>query len=52
MLQKSHNAALNELKQKVVLWYYRSNFTVAEWIVILGLGFWLTKKALFAIIGL
>jgi hypothetical protein len=38
------------LKQKVLRYYYRTNFTVVELLVIVGLLFWLTRKAVFAII--
>ena len=38
------------LKQKVLHYYYRTNFTVVELLVIVGLLFWLTRNVLFAII--
>ena len=38
------------LKQKVLQYYYRTNFTVVELLVIVGLLFWLTRNAVFAII--
>ena len=39
-----------KVKRKILEYYYRTNFTVVELLVIVGLLFWLTKKAIFAII--
>ena len=35
--------SLTRLKQQVLLYYYRTKFTVAEWVVLLFAAFWLTK---------
>ena len=51
MLQKSHIKRQLELfKRKVLHYYYRSKFTVVEWIVVLYVFFWLTEKAISVII--
>lgn len=47
---KAFGRDLELLKRKVILAYYRTNFTVAELAVIVGVTIWLTKIALFAII--
>ena len=39
-----------KIQRKILGYYYRTNFTVVELLVIVGLLFWLTKKAIFAII--
>ena len=38
------------MQQQILKYYYRTNFTVVELLVIVGLLFWLTRKAVFAII--
>jgi len=42
----------NQLKQKVLLAYYRTKFTVAELLVIATVTFWLTKNSVLYIIEL
>jgi len=38
------------MQRQIQKYYYRTNFTVVELLVIVGLLFWLTRKAVFAII--
>jgi hypothetical protein len=38
------------MQRQIQRYYYRTNFTVVELLVIVGLLFWLTRKAVFAII--
>lgn len=38
------------MRRCIVDYYLRSNFTVAEWLVLLFVGFWLTRNILRAII--
>ena len=39
-----------KLQRQILKYYYRTNFTVVELLVIVGLLFWLTRKVYFAII--
>ena len=39
-----------KMQRQILEYYYRTNFTVVELLVIVGLLFWLTRKAVFAII--
>ena len=43
---------VNQFKQKVLLVYYRTKFTVAELLVIAVLTIWLTKNSVLYIIEL
>ena len=47
---KAFERELELLKRKVILAYYRTNFTLVELAVIAGVIIWLTRIALFAII--
>jgi hypothetical protein len=38
------------MQRQIQKYYYRTNFTVVELLVIVGLLFWLTRNVLFAII--
>jgi len=39
-----------KVQRQILKYYYRTNFTVVELLVIVGLLFWLTRNVLFAII--
>jgi hypothetical protein len=43
---------VNQFKQKVLLAYYRTKFTVVELLVIAVIVFWLTKNSILYIIEL